>query len=116
MDKESPLYGTREWEALYEIPEATVRPNTAKLLLAASNCPVANSGDFWNPLCGNAFENVVFRNMKVAQWGSHGTKTEYGYDHVGFDYALTMGADNCFIKHGKDSEGNYFIIDMRNYN
>ena len=116
LDEESPLYGTKEWEALFEIPEANIRPSTSKLLLAASNCPVQRSGNFWNPDNGNAFENVVFRNMEVAQWGSHGNRSEYGYDHVDFDYIFTMGADNCTITHGTDSEGQYFVIDMRNYN
>lgn len=115
LDKDDPLYGTREWEYLCEIPVANFNAASTKLLLAASNCPVQKAGSFWNPRCGNAFENVVFRNMKVAQWGSHSDISDYGYDHSGFHYILTMGADNASITHGTDSEGQYFTINMSNY-
>lgn len=114
-DKTDPLYGTHEWEYTCEITESGFRPNSSKLLLAASNCPVQKAGAFWNPRCGNAFENVIFRDMKVAHWGSH-TKTEdYGYDHKDFHYILTVGADNCKITHGTDEQGAFFNISMSNY-
>lgn len=116
-DESSDKYGTKEWEFLCEIPVANFNAATTKLLLAASNCPVGTNtaGTFWNPLCGNAFENVIFSNMKVAQWGSHSSTSEYGYNHSGFSYALTMGAANADIKHGTNSEGQYFILNMYNY-
>ena len=114
-DKTSPLYGTREWEFLCDIPEPGFNPSSSKLLLAASYCPVTNSGGFWNPRSGSAFENVIFRNMKVAQFGKHDQIQDYSYEHKDFHYILTVGADNCTITHGNDNEGAFFSISMSNY-
>lgn len=114
-DKNDPLYGTKEWEYLCEITEPGFKPASSKLLLAASYCPVQKAGAFWNPRCGNAFENVTFRDMKVAHWGNHSKTEDYSYDHKDFNYILTVGADNCVATHGTDKDGAYFKISMSNY-
>lgn len=104
----------REYEC--EIPQDAQKPNpsTAKLLLAASNCPAIDGRSYWNPRCGNAFENVKFTGMKVARYGNHGSKKDYGYDSDDFHYILTMGADNAKVYHGVEEGLNYFTISMKN--
>ena len=115
MDKEDPNYGTRVWEYSCQITESSFNPNSSKLLLAASYCPVQKAGAFWNPRSGAAFENIIFRDMKVAHYGSHSNTEDYGYDHKDFHYILTVGGDNCVITHGTDDKGQFFNITMTNY-
>ena len=87
------------------------------IILAASNCPVSRSGGFWNPRCGNSFENIVFRDIKVAKFDptyQYNTKYDFYSDSSHFSYALTMCDDNADVIFGTDEQGRYVEIDMNN--
>ena len=87
------------------------------IILAASNCPVSRSGGFWNPRSGNAFENIIFRDIKVAKFDptyQYETKYDFYSDSQHFSYALTMCDDNADVTFGSDEQGRYVEIDMNN--
>lgn len=108
---------TTNVEYSYECIEERLVGNSEKsyILLAASNCPVAKNGDFWNPYCGNAFENVIFRDVKIAKDGKYDTKYDFYEGDDAVSYTLVMGGENASIAFGRDENGKYILMDMKNY-
>lgn len=89
------------------------------VLLAASNCPVSKSGGFWNPRSGACFENVIFKDVLVAQYQSDfnyddAPKYRYQPNSESCSYTLIMGSDNADLRYGNDTSGYYIIMNMYN--
>lgn len=91
--------------------------NKQYVILAASNCPVSKSGSFWNPRCGNSFENVIFRDVKVKQYNED-YNNSIPYDlypsSISCDYQFTMVPENADMHEGIDELGRYIVMNMYN--
>lgn len=112
---------TTNVEYYYECVNDNLVGNADKsyILLAASNCPVSKGGNFWNPRCGNSFENIIFRDVKVAKYSNdfdyeNAPKYDYYPDSDACSYTLVMGGDNADCKYGTDEDGKYIIMNMYN--